>query len=85
MRRAPTGKGSEGWLSTGATTTGSTIMPRAKPPVRHIPTAPTPGPPQRSCHSRLSALSQEMTGLVLFMAMTVNSFEMHALAIDEAM
>ena len=39
--------GREGWLSTGATTTSSTIMPRANPPVKHMPTAPTPGPPHR--------------------------------------
>ena len=43
------GRGRDGWLSTGATTTSSTIMARANPPVRHMPTAPTPGPPHRSC------------------------------------
>ena len=41
-RRAglPIAKGSEGWLSTGATITSSTIIPRAKPPLKHMPTAP---------------------------------------------
>ena len=30
---------------TGATTEGSVIMASAKPPVKHMPTAPTPLPP----------------------------------------
>ena len=33
----------------------STIIPRAKPPVKHIPTAPTPGPPHAACASAASA------------------------------
>ena len=44
------GKGSEGWLSTGARTTSSTIMASANPPVKHIPTTPTPG--RRSARAR---------------------------------
>ena len=68
-----TGKGSDGWLRTGATTTLSTIMPSAKPPVKHIPTAPTPGPPQRTCSSAARARSHPITGLVLPLASTVNS------------
>ncbi len=52
--RLPIGKGSDGWLRTGATTTSSTIIASAKPPVKHIPTAPTPGPPQRSCSDAAS-------------------------------
>jgi len=37
--------GSDGCESTGATTLGSVIIANAKPPVKHIPTAPTPRPP----------------------------------------
>ena len=65
LRPLVTGKGSDGWLRTGATTTSSTIMARANPPVKHMPTAPTPGPPQRSCSSRARARNQAMIGLVL--------------------
>ena len=42
-RDAETGNGSDGWLSTGASIVSSTIIPSAKPPVKHMPTAPTPG------------------------------------------
>ena len=65
--------GSDGWLSTGATTTSSTIMPRAKPPVKHIPTAPTPGPPHRMCSSRARARNQPMIGLAQNMIDQLNS------------
>jgi hypothetical protein len=34
--------GSDGWLSTGASIRSSTIIPRANPPVKHMPTAPHP-------------------------------------------
>ena len=44
-RRVPIEKGSEGWESTGATTGASAIIARANPPVKHMPTTPTPGPP----------------------------------------
>ena len=54
----PIGKGSDGWLKTGARTTSSTIIASAKPPVKHIPTTPTPGPPQRSCSDAASLRSQ---------------------------
>ncbi len=74
-RRRLRGKGSDGWLRTGATTASSTIMPRAKPPVKHMPTAPTPGPPHLRCSSRANARSQLTTGLVRPAAITVNSRE----------
>ena len=51
--------GSDGWLSTGASTASSTIIPSANPPVKHMPTTPTPGPPQRSCSCRASARSHD--------------------------
>ena len=41
--------GIDGWLSTGAITASSTINARAKFPVRHMPSAPTPGPPHAAC------------------------------------
>src|SRR5499427_2664193 len=47
--RAVTGAGIPGWLSTGASTAGSTAMASAYPPVKHMPTAPTPGPPHSAC------------------------------------
>ncbi len=74
------GNGSDGWLSTGATTASSTIMARANPPVRHMPTAPTPGPPQRSCSWRASARSQTVTGDVRPVAQVENSRETQAQA-----
>ncbi len=76
LRRRETGPGSDGWLRTGATTTSSTIMARANPPVRHMPTTPTPGPPHRSCSAAASLRSQTVTGLVLCRANRVNSREM---------
>src|SRR5665811_1289220 len=51
----PIGNGRDGWLSTGATTTSSTIMASANPPVKHIPTTPTPGPPQVACSALAKA------------------------------
>ena len=76
------GKGSDGWLRTGASTTSSTIMARAKPPVKHMPTTPTPGPPQRSCSAAASLRSHTVTGLVLLRANEENSREMQAGPID---
>ena len=58
-------------------------MPRANPPVKHMPTAPTPGPPQRACSAAARARSQLMIGLVLPWASTVNSRLMHARAKEE--
>ena len=45
-------RGSDGWLSTGASIRSSTIIASAKPPVKHMPTAPMPGPPHSSCICR---------------------------------
>ena len=79
---APTGAGSPGWLSTGASTAGSTAIASANPPVRHMPTAPTPGPPHSTCASQAdSARNHETTGLVRS-ASTTNSREMQIRAID---
>ena len=76
------GKGSEGWLSTGANMTSSTIMARAKPPVKHMPTAPTPGPPQRSYSAAASLRSHTVIGLVFLRAKAENSREMQAGPMD---
>ena len=76
------GNGSDGWLSTGASTTSSTIMASAKPPVKHMPTTPTPGPPQRSCSAAASLRSHTVTGLVFFRAKAENSRETQAGPID---
>src|SRR5665811_806899 len=62
LRDGLTGMGNDGWDSTGATTTGSTAMARAKPPEKHIPTTPTPGPPHRSCSRAARARSQPVIG-----------------------
>ena len=72
------GNGSDGWLSTGARTTSSTIIANAKPPVKHMPTAPTPGPPQRSCSAAASLRSHTVIGLVFLSANAVNSRETQA-------
>ena len=85
MRAAPpTAKGIDGCDSTGATTTSSTIIASANPPLKHMPTAPTPGPPTSRCNDRARARSQPMIGEVCWRAQWVNSFEMHTLAIDVA-
>ncbi len=39
-------------------------MARAYPPVKHMPTAPTPGPPHSACAWAASARSHVTTGLV---------------------
>ncbi len=72
------GKGNDGWLRTGATTVSSTIIASANPPVKHMPTTPTPGPPHRLCSSAAKARSHTVMGLVFFRASTENSREMHA-------
>ena len=76
------GNGSDGWLRTGARTTSSTIMASAKPPVKHMPTTPTPGPPQRSCSAAASLRNHTVTGLVFFSAKAVNSRETQAGPMD---
>lgn len=52
-------------------------MPSANPPLKHMPTAPTPGPPAREWRSRARARSHVITGDVWLSAQVVNSFEMH--------
>ena len=78
----PRANGSDGWLSTGATITLSTIIPSANPPLKHIPTAPTPGPPADACRSVARARSQPMIGDVCCSAQIVNSRAMHTFAIE---
>src|SRR5664279_4930321 len=78
LRDGLTGMGNDGWDSTGATTTGSTAMARAKPPENHIPTTPTPGPPHRSCSRAARARSQPVIGEDRPVASTVNSWLTHA-------
>ena len=73
-----TASGIDGWDSTGARSRSSVAMARANPPVKHMPTAPTPGPPQRSCSARASARSQSITGDVRPVAKTVNSLDTQA-------
>ena len=72
---APRPSGSEGCASTGATTTGSTIIARAKPPVRHMPMTPTPGPPLPSCSTWARSRSHDVTGLAWPLAKRLNSRE----------
>ena len=55
--------GSDGCDTTGASIEGSSIIVSAKLPVKHIPIAPTPGPPHASCASFASARSHRVTGL----------------------
>ena len=68
--------GWDGWDSTGATTAGSLIMAKAKPPVKHMPTAPTPLPPQSAWAWRASARSQSTIGPDPVPAQTWNSRRM---------
>ena len=60
----------------------STIIPSANPPVKHMPTAPTPGPPHSSCTCFASARSHSVTGASCSVANAANSFETHAGIID---
>jgi hypothetical protein len=76
--------GSDGWDSTGAATTGSTIIASAKLPVRHMPTTPTPRPPHCSCSWRARALAHSVAGEVLLRAQVANSLDTQAHAIDWA-
>jgi hypothetical protein len=50
--------------------------------VKHIPTTPTPGPPQRACSDAASLRSQTVTGLVFFRAKQANSRETQAEPMD---
>ena len=77
--------GSDGWDSTGAMTSPPAIMPRANPPVKHMPTAPTPGPPQLSWASPANARNQSVTGARRLVANAANSFETQAGAMVRAM
>jgi hypothetical protein len=54
--------------------TSSIIIASANPPVKHMPTAPTPDPPHSACASAASARSQPIAGLVRFSASVTNSF-----------
>ena len=74
--------GSDGWDSTGASSRSSTIIPRAKFPVKHIPITPMPGPPLTSWACWPSARSQSVTGAVRPAAKAANSFETHAGTIE---
>ncbi len=57
-------------------------MARANPPVKHMPTAPTPGPPHSSCARRASARSQSTAGGVVRNANARNSDDTHAGTIE---
>ncbi len=57
----------------------SSIIPSAKPPVKHMPTAPTPFPPFASCASAASARSHVVIGLVRSSAQLAKSRETHPL------
>src|SRR3954452_12423245 len=75
LRALPTANGSDGCDSTGATMRSSTIIASAKLPVKHMPTAPTPGPPHSSCILAPSARHHTVIGDVLAHAQLWNSFE----------
>ena len=49
-----------------------------------MPTAPTPGPPQRSCSALANERSQAAIGAVELVAKAANSDDTHALVIDRA-
>ena len=63
----------------------STIIPSAKPPLKHIPIAPTPTPPTSACNDLAKARNHAMTGEVWRIAMVVNSRDTQILLMDEAM
>src|SRR5664280_1379225 len=66
---------------TAASTAGSSAVASAKPPVKHMPTTPTPAPPHSPSAMAASARSQVATRLVRSARM-VNSLEMHNPATD---
>ena len=74
----------EGCESTGARMMSSTIMPRAKPPEKHMPIAPMPTPPTSACSDLPRARNQPTIGEVRPVAQVVNSDEMHTFANDAA-
>jgi hypothetical protein len=84
LRALPKANGSDGCERTGATIVSSSIMPSAKPPLKHMPTAPTPLPPSSWCRFLASARNHEMIGDVLRSAIDVNSRDTHTLLIDDA-
>ena len=61
-----------------AAISGSITIESAKPPVTHMPIAPTPGPPHSWWASRANARSQSVTGLDLLVRKIVNSREMQS-------
>ena len=81
FRAPPRPNGRLGWLSTGATTVSSSSLASPKPPVKHMPTNPMPGPPWRPWRSRARARSQAVAGEESRVARTWNSRLTHALAI----
>jgi hypothetical protein len=81
----PIANGNDGCESTGATITSSTIIPSAKPPEKHMPTAPMPLPPTRPCTSLANARNQPTTGEDFPIASVENSRETQILAIDDPM
>ena len=60
--------GNDGWESTGASIAGSSIIESAKLPVKHMPIAPTPLPPESGSACAARARSQRVTGLDWFAA-----------------
>ena len=80
LPRRPSGNGSDGWLATGARTAGSTAAASAKPPVKHMPITPDPGPPSGSCRCRASAPDVLGDGRSARRAKAANSRVMQALA-----
>lgn len=69
--------GSDGCDSTGASIDFSSIMDSAKFPVKHMPIAPTPGPPHSACACAASARSHTVMGLDALEAKARNSALTH--------
>lgn len=63
----------------------SVAIARANPPVKHMPIAPTPGPPQRWCSSAANARIHSTAGEVLPVARIVKSLLMQARPIVPSM
>ena len=77
------GKGNEGWATTGAATDSSTIIASANPPVKHMPSAPTPAPPSSSWSERANERSQSATGEVAPTLSLLNSLLTHTRLVTE--